>query len=442
MLCKSFMREIAVNNNEYDGGALRADVMQGKKFEIAAGLLMVAAFCAPFGAHTIALNIAIGQLSIYRVCLLLLIAMYLAKGYLIPKTRKNQFVYFFIGAWVLYASITIIWAKDYGQWFRYFFFLVEGFFIISILERYSSNLDNLKKVTLSFFLGIQLQAIIGWYEMATKNYHFMRFTDYGYRYYVLSDARVPIAMLGNPNDFATLMFAGVFLALFLYYSCESRSLKRLCIVGSLNCAALIFSSTSRANMIGLIIFVLALMVIQRKKVLAVACVALVIVLANPSTSSAISGLFSFRFDASVGSDVVRLNLIKTGFEFLFDTAGFGVGTGQLEYWYANVGSSYYIGGIRNVHNMWAEILFSFGVIVFICFIAVYFRSIRYMISATDYSCTKNEKRALQVTGAFLIGLVVACVSSSSVFSSEWFWLLLGIIFNYQTYMMNRLDNGY
>ena len=128
--------------------------------------------------------------------------------------------------------------------------------------------------------------------------------------------------------------------------------------------------------------------------------------------------------------MTRLNLIKNGFIFLFETCGFGTGAGNIEFWMANYGV-HYTGEIENIHNWWMEILTGYGIIIFIMYIVFY---VKLFLSAYKKFKTSEDKVDISISLGILCcmaGYVVGSMSSSSNISSEWLWVFWGIAIAYQ-----------
>ena len=144
----------------------------------------------------------------------------------------------------------------------------------------------------------------------------------------------------------------------------------------------------------------------------------------------------FRFSEQ-GSDLTRLNLIKNGFIFLFETCGFGTGAGNIDYWMANYGV-YYTGTIENIHNWWMEILTGYGIVIFIMYIVFY---VKLFLSAYKKFKTSEDKVDISISLGIMCcmaGYIVGSISSSSNISSEWLWVFWGIAIAYQG--MSSIDN--
>lgn len=407
-------------------------------------LMIAASFLA---ADFISININIMQLSLYRICLLLLtfimLLQYLKTNRKIKLKIKNDqsFIIGFYFFWLIYSLFSIGWVKDYNSWFRAVFFIASGFLIIWILSSYIRKEREFKSIFMIIFGMIILHNLIGWNELLTGNYMFAdltiidRHNQFGYN----SAARVPISMFYNPNDYATFLVIGIFITYIVFSNSNIKIIKGLSIATIISSGLLLFRSSSRANILGLIVgLIISLYMkyfkkISKKTLLII--FAIPIILLNlfflESIFASLANELQFSFDG--GSDYTRLNLIRNGLHFLKETAGFGTGAGNIEYW-METRRIYNVGSIRNMHNWWLEILVGYGIVVFIGYIWMYIKIAKRLYYSYLNSCNifiKNTSLGLLSTMA---AFVITSISSSSNLPIEWLWLFWGIVIAYIGYV--------
>ena len=121
-------------------------------------------------------------------------------------------------------------------------------------------------------------------------------------------------------------------------------------------------------------------------------------------------------------------LYKDGFLFLFDTFLLGVGPGQEEWWLLNR-NVYTWRSIRALHNYFLEILVSFGVIGFVCFISMYIKAFKTALTAFFYRDDLSAKIGCGVALLMTV-FVISSLSASSLIRSEYVWLVYAIILAY------------
>lgn len=393
-------------------------------------LLYFAIFVSPMGAQAFSIATEIGSISLFRASIFLAVIAVIVKSMRFRKdiayyNARSKYSVLFMTIWLLYAMISIVWAKDFGNWAKYLFFIVCGWICIILCQNFLKTKADVINAFFALTLGIMIQAAIGWNEVISRNYRFISETNVDY--YANYEKRIPIAMAGNPNDFALMMLIGFFTACICFVAYKNVLSKALLAFVGVNFILLLFLTTSRANIIAL--FMAAAFVIffgGRKKSVALLFLCVAIALCIPSTVTIVSNQFNFNFSDAGSSDNIRINLIKNGFIFLRDTFGFGVGCGQIEIWMEN-NSVFYIGAIRNMHNWWMEILTSFGVGIFLGYIAFYIKLFKKNYFEYRRSNRSAEKMMAFFIMAIMVGFIIGSVSSSCNITSEYLWILWAII---------------
>lgn len=394
-------------------------------------LLYVAIFFAPIESNLFSIPVGSFQLSPFRMLIIMLLISVVihAKTYvLIPDGINKPTVIFFL-CWLFYAIITLLWSDDTGGWVRCIFYLFVGVLGVILCVNIVNSQQRLKRVFIAMQLSTVLQAAIGWYEVITRNYLFREMTGKSYTIYVIGEQRIPIAMQHNPNNFATLMFAGVFVSLICFSLSQKKVFKVLHIIALVNYTALLMTSTSRANIIGLLVAVAFILFVYQKRRMIIGIAAAIAVLLIPQTSQFLTNLFNFNFTGS-GADSIRLGLMRNGFLFLVQTFGFGVGNGQVESW-METKSIYYHSDITNMHNWWMELLTAYGVLFFTCYMVYYCRLFLFNYRQIQNSRDSRYKMISLCICSMMIGFIVAAISASSNFSCDWLWMFWAVCIAYR-----------
>jgi len=406
------------------------------------------------GSQIFTIDLSIMQLSIFRgvliILLFLLLLDYLKNNRKLKLNISNDqdYIVKFYLFWFVYSVFSLLWAKDYHSWLRAIFFIGNGFICIWLLSTYVNSVNffyNIFKIMLFMFI---LHNIIGWSELLTGNYIFAdlskidKYNQFGRN----PDARVPISMMGNPNDFATLILCGIFISLITLINSKSKVIKILSIFNTFSSIILILRTNSRANLLALIIgvfifvFIKFFKQINRKSLLAIPLIILILMIVlliyQPMLDN-IHDIFIRNMQFSFGgdSDTTRLNLIKNGMYFLERTILFGTGAGNIEYWMANE-NIYNVGNIENMHNWWVEILVGYGIFVFIGYIIVYYKIIKNLYNSYVSSNDKFIKSTSLSLLCYSVAFIISSVSSSSNLPKEWLWVFWAIVIAYIGYIKN------
>lgn len=384
------------------------------------------------------------QLSLFRAAILLLpvlVCVYALRStepvYLLAAGKKNSYSVRFMLLWLLYAVVSVLMNPVFSSWLRNIYFLGCGVLCALLFGIFLTEKGHIITVFRLMRLMIAVQMFIGWYEIIFRRYHFIN--AFNQAYYSSAAHRIPIAMCGNPNDFAMLMLFGVFIG-YVCFCCRKGLADGIFSVALMaNCAFFVFQTESRANIIGLLMAAAFFVLVSYRNrvgvLLGVVCAAAGLSLVIPGlwekVGLELSNTLTFDFSGQyMGSDTIRVNLIKNGFYFLYQTFGLGTGAGNLEYWMQNA-AIYPTGGITNMHNWWMELLTSYGIIVFIGYGIFYVKLFR------DFYRTLKQSADPQIRAiAFgflccMVGFLVGSVSSSSNIKTEWLWVFWAVAIAFQ-----------
>lgn len=409
-----------------------------------AKLFNILAIVSVVGAHVISINLNLMQLSLYRGLLALTTILFIVsnlmkyKNIRIKYFKGNRYVIFFNFYWLFYAIISLLWVKDYEAWLKSIFFIGSGAFVVILMIYFLNDEKKIIQVFNSLFLMVIINNLIGWYEIITSNYFFLDSSNASYYGYY----KMPVSMLGNANDFGLLMLFGVFLSIIIYLNSQRSIVKIISIITVLSSILLCAYANSRANLLGIILGLATFLIIKlskektRKKIrilfLTTYAIVIFFILSEFMPNSFLSERIYFSFGQEGGSDLLRLNLIRNGFAFLFKSIGFGTGAGNIEYWMMNK-NVYDVSNITNIHNWWLEILVGYGIIIFVGYLIMYttiFRKLFIIYKETDNY--KFQNISLGVL-AIMVGFILGSISSSSNINKEWLWFFWGLIITFINY---------
>ena len=355
--------------------------------------------------------------------------------------KSNSYSIKFMFIWIIYA-FSLAWVKDYNAWMRNLFFLFIGLLSYIIISKYLKSKFDILLAFRLIFIMILIHNLLGWYEIYTNNYIFLSI-DRIAKYTRLNH---PVSTFGNTNDYATFMLFSVWVSYICLINAKNIISKFIYISLIISSVLLLISTSSRANLLGVILSMMLFIVLsmKRKKTrnisLALLGIVFLIVLLNPESIKSlfisINENLNINFSSQSGSDFVRINLIKNGLFFLISTLGFGVGAGNIEYWMSHK-AMYNTGGVLNIHNWWLEILVGYGVVIFIMYIVFYFKLFRSFYRKFKYSRSKVDMSMSLGIMCFMIGYVIGSISSSSNISSEWLWVFWGIAIAYQGVVLDE-----
>jgi teichuronic acid biosynthesis protein TuaE len=199
---------------------------------------------------------------------------------------------------------------------------------------------------------------------------------------------------------------------------------------------LLIETNSRANVLGFILGLLFLIgllfqkISFKKRVLIITSMLTGLFVCEAVTRFFSSVWVRYFNSMSIGTETVRVNLLKNGLEFIKKTLGFGVGAGNIEYWMENY-SIYDTRGVLNIHNWWGELLTAYGIYFTILYLAFYIWL--FVTLNSRYKTTKNRDSKILALGfmGILVMFIVSSVSSSSNIIRDWLWIFWGIMIAFQ-----------
>lgn len=391
--------------------------------------LYITVLTAFIGTQIASIDFGLYQLTLFRISLILLLVLHVinlavSSKLIIVKKSVHLTVMF---VWFIYAVFTVIWSKDFSSWFRYTYFIFTGFILVYLFIYYINDIKHIYTILkLLTFISL-LHLIIGLIEVFTANYFFLGIEFHN----VYTKYSLPVSVFQNTNNYATFLFFSFFI--FVYNTFKSKGLisKILFLITSFIVVFLIVKTTSRANLLALIIGVSTLILLRlitinksytgRKIIIVLVLVIFAFVVVFYFN---IYELIVFDFSGESFSDTTRFNLMRNGLVFLVKTLGFGVGSGNINYWMQNF-YVYYTNGITSMHNWWFEILVSFGVVIFTLYVISYIKIMTCLLTKSTVDLLLS-----QVLFSYLMGYIISSLSSSSNTINEWLWAIWAILIAY------------
>lgn len=328
-------------------------------------------------------------------------------------------IVFFI-AWSIYSILSIYLVKDMMHYFTVNYYICIGtinilFFTkmisVSKHEKILLNIINIAVfINCLYYLWlyfIQKQNIGGFYH--------------------------------NSNDLATVLILAMVSAIYLimkYKDKRNRITQIFFLVIDIIC---FINIQSRACLLG-VIFALIIMAIWLaikhketifKKKFAIPVIVIIFLLAT-----FLGILFYIKLIGNISlkpvenaqkSNDIRTNLIFNGFYFLSQGAHLltGIGAGNTMYYLQHY-SIYPTKEIYNFHNFWLDILVEYGILIFVGFMITYIIMIKNL-------CQKGNKKMIHLSRTFIffwIAFILASISSSTIFTREWLWIIFALTIAY------------
>ena len=405
------------------------------------GLVYFMIAVSMIGAGPLSVSLGPFQLSIYRGMVIVLFATIMLADVICKKnsvkfSKDNRYSFLFFALWLIYAVLSVAWVKDYSAWFKAVFFLGSGFIGLIVVSFYLRRKEDILHALQAFLPMILFHNIVGWYEWSTGRYLFLQ----GARVLTYQRVRWPVSTFFNSNDYALFLLVSFFILIICFVSAKRKLLRLAYITIMLSSVVLLYLTNSRSSLLGLVIGTVFLLIISvRKKsvwrlVIALFGVLLLVVIFKPDLMSnvvhKVDAVLTFDFSKQSGSEFVRINLIRNGFEFLITTFGFGTGAGNIEYWMERY-AVYNVSAVYNIHNWWMEVLVSCGLFVFVGYVIFYVKLMRSMWMRFRKSRNRTDIVLSAGILSIMVAYIVGGVGSSSNMNTEWLWVFWAIVIAYQ-----------
>ncbi len=407
-------------------------------------LLLSTAF---LGVQLIYIDIGFFKLSPYRI-LLILAPLLLIKWYRdrIPYLRKSiNYSYFkLLLFWAFYSFATLFLVADIVAWSKSYVFFISAIITSIFIGLFLKKKDDFIKAFLIIEVIAIFLGLIGFYEIITGDYRYIS-EEHARLYLILTGVtgnRIPISIFYNPNDFATFCIFSFYISALLTMVNTHKLFKLISLLACLSFIVLIIATESRGGFMGFVasipFFILSLLqarTTRYKLLIIISCCLLVIFFRTTWSIYFFDDIWragTTLYVHSGGSDTLRINLIKNGLIFLQDHFFLGTGIGNIEYHMAH-SAVYPVGWVANIHNWWMEILVTSGFLIFIPYVYLYIRNAWLLYKLPRITHDKDVSVISASFFGFIIAFVVSSMSSSSLFTSEWLWPSMALIFSFVNY---------
>lgn len=354
---------------------------------------------------------------------------FLAEKKLITKLEHKKIIVFLI-IWLLIDFISVYRAISLKSWIKYNYFFIIGLSLSILVAFCFTEKKHYYHFLCITNIALLLHNVIGWIEILTGKYFFLNSQEIEESYQL---AHYPVSMFGNTNDMAIFLVIAIFLVLVLNNIIKTKIIKIMNIFLIASSAILIYASHSRACWLALALGIIIYLFFNLRY-----------------TRTTYYVLFFFGFSVSIvavfvvcyvlhsyqvtelNSIGMRINLIKNGFTLLLNSYGLGVGSGNIEVLMLE-NAMLPTAGMSNLHNWWIEVLVSFGVFIFLIYLYAYVKCLIYEYKRMMVSDDKRIRRIHGLIFTLLIVFAIACISSSSINSYGWIWILYGCIISIYYY---------
>lgn len=338
------------------------------------------------------------------------------------EIRRYQFEIFIFSFWLIYALITLFWVIDPVAGFKEFFYLLINFIcILTILflskKANNSTLSIIKGWTFLFIISLP----IAFYEIIFDVH--LSFS--------ITESNNVIGGLGTIRKFASVAFGNfnaynltiayclpfIFSLLFIYNKKIQSILIWLVIISAF---FILITNASRGAIICALISLISFVFNLKNNNISKTGITLFSIIIFISLFYFFNEIFffiSYRMSGQGVEDNVRSDIITKGLKLFENSYFFGVGSGNFQ----TAMAKNYTLDIYAAHNFFLEVLVSYGFVIFILFLSLFFR--------IAYLARKNSTNYIRyIVFTSLITLPFAFIIDSGYILSISGWLLIASLF--------------
>ena len=374
-----------------------------------------------------------GSFQLIRIISFLFLPFVIKKKY--SSIWKKCTTFFLL--WFIYASISLIWTKDYAQGLKELFYFVPhmgSFFLIPYLGNRANK--PMSSLLLGWLVYLILASPFAFYEIFTDQ-HFgnLEAKEQNYGAGIVEIKKYSALFYANYNTFVLyLCYAMPFLFSYLLYE-KKRNLQ---VLGWIGIAILVFILLINASRGGLLVFGITICVFPfyyrkiefKNKNIIVSIIFIVLLYVVIENSEIIFSQFLNRFvlsdNVSFSSDNSRMELFNIGINLWYNSYGFGTGIGSMIPCMASMSKS----GILANHNLFIEILMQYCTIIFLLFLSHFL----FLLKRIRQKKTFSPSHFILVTSLLTIPILSIINSIYLVIPSTW------IYFSSLLYIAERFDN--
>ncbi|WP_421381510.1 O-antigen ligase family protein [Bacillus salacetis] len=383
------------------------------------------------------------RLLFLSVTALLVLTVLFNRGFIYEVDLKVKGYAAFLVFWLIYALLSFTWVKNIVDAIKYFVVIGIGIMVIFLVVLLFRKFSNYIIFYYTWIFMLVIVTAIGVWNHVTEH-HLVTSA-------IINEPphkqHIPTSVFKNQNDFASYLAISVF-----FLSASIKYIKnfiyRLACLGLLGVMLyLIYVTESRASILAIVIgaagmFFLWLSTKNKKRLVIAGAVlaALLFIVKFDTFYNIYNKVTEFNPALQVtDSNDMRRNLLLNSTNFIIDTYGFGVGSGNAEH-YMKYYKEYPTGGILNVHNWWVEIFVDFGAVIFIGYVLLFIGLIFHIYRFSKMSVNRFEKMVSHALLGSLITLSFASISPSSMSNLNYYWILLAFALGFVNWSRIKYSN--
>lgn len=398
------------------------------------------------------ININIGFFSLFLYRILLIGAVFIYFIYATSeKGLKRDFdllsvkgIWLFLAVWLAYGTVSVLWAKSIIETFKYMSLMWMGLLFV-----YLANVTFTRVSRLLIFYVIWMGMTIFLMAIGLMN-HFLHIQLPTSSLYGAGEYRIgyPTAVFFNQNDFAAFLSISFFFYVAAAKNGSSLKVRIPALLLSILSLYVIYLTDSRAGLlsvvIGLCFYVFLLTNEKVKKLLLIGAFSfagIAVLLFSGRIIEKIQHAFTqaslYGPEEIMPSNLGRINLLRSDFQYIIDSFGLGVGAGNIPYYLENH-PVLPTGGVLQVHNWLAEIAGNFGVFILLGYLGFILSLFIQLYRIYKKANGRTYKMLLEASMLGLAAFMASSISPSTVSNLYFHWVLMGFVISVLSVFKNRL----
>lgn len=339
--------------------------------------------------------------------------------------------------WTVWSALSLLWAPSLEAGLQQTMAIGFGLAVAVVLFNLGLNkATHLDALLEGWMIAYALAGVFAVRELLTGEYLPGSVAEL---FAVRAIDGIAISFFFNPNNYAAFIVLCVPFMLLAYHRAPTKRRKRLALLLLGSTPVLIFFTTSRLALMGILVMFVVYAAIGletprqlfRYLALGATVVALIggVFWSGSRTASDVEKLLNSDI-AVGGSDTMRWNLTKNGLWMTLDSGGIGVGAGGYQVVTETEDVPYFVDNALDPHNFWVEVLSQHGVLVFVALLAWFGRMIAVASRVRRLAAYGANPLMFDASVAILVGLsgyLFASVANSTFLTQSTNWVFLGTL---------------
>jgi hypothetical protein len=339
------------------------------------------------------------------------------------EIRHYQYELFLFLVWFLYAIISLLWVVNLTNGIKGVIYLIINFLGVLTIFYFAKKAKNpILSIIKGWALFIVISLPIAFYEIFYDVHFPMSAQDSGTMIGGLGIIRKFASVtFGNYNEYNVQLVYGLpFILSGLFINYKNRILLILNYIVLLAIFFVLVTNGSRGALLSFLIFLLVFVkYVKVKKALKIVIISFIglVIIVLVSYFKDVFFFLLYRLSNQGFGDSTRLDIAVKSLKLLGEYYLLGVGSGNFQ---TTMAANYNI-GISAAHNFFLEVLVTFGIFIFLLFMGLFWRIIRYIHK-------NNALLSRYIVIATLIAYPIISIINSSYLLGIYAWIHIASLY--------------